>query len=172
MVLVQGTSCAYLAASLLTQVSPSFFFFSVMVYYRILNIFPVLYSRTLFVHPICKSLQLLTPNSQSTPPTPPLPTTSLVSILLRSFPFCRYIHLYHILNSTCKTCPPSPRILAEIENSSRTLGWSGCGETLLVGIQNNRVSGSSRCGAAETNLRTMRLRVRSLASLSGLRIRP
>ena len=43
-----------------------------MIYYRILNIVPVLYSRILlFTHPICNSLHLLTPNSYSIP-SPPL----------------------------------------------------------------------------------------------------
>ena len=44
-----------------------------MVYLQILNIV-VLYSKTLlFIHPICNSLHLLTPNSQCIPPPPPLP---------------------------------------------------------------------------------------------------
>ena len=43
-------------------------FFSIMVYHRILNIYPVLYSRTLlFIHPIYNNLRLLTPNFQSIP---------------------------------------------------------------------------------------------------------
>ena len=47
--------------------------FSIMVYYRILNIIPVLYSRTLlFTHPIHNSLYLLTLNSYSIPSPPRL----------------------------------------------------------------------------------------------------
>ena len=54
--------------------------------------FPVLYSRTsLLIHPKCNSLHLLTPNSQSIPlsPTSPLATTSLLSMSVRLFLFCR-----------------------------------------------------------------------------------
>ena len=45
-----------------------------MIYPRVLNIVPVLYSRTmLLIHPVSNSLQLLMPNSQSTPSPLPLP---------------------------------------------------------------------------------------------------
>ena len=60
-----------------------FIFFSIMVYPRILNIVPCATSRTLlFIHSMCNSLHLLTPNSQSIPPPHPSPlaTTSLFSM--------------------------------------------------------------------------------------------
>ena len=58
-------------------------FFSIMVYHRISNIVPcAIYSRTLlFIHSICNSLRLLTPNSQSVPPRPPLPLGNHKSVL-------------------------------------------------------------------------------------------
>ena len=58
-----------------------FIFFSIMAYHRILNQFPVLHSRTLFVHPIYNSLHLLIP-TQSFPPAPlsPLTTPGLFSM--------------------------------------------------------------------------------------------
>ena len=50
------------------------FSYSILVYHRILNIVPVLYSRTLlFIHPGYIGLHLLIPNSQSNPPLLPLP---------------------------------------------------------------------------------------------------
>ena len=51
-----------------------FIFSSTMVYHRILNIVPMLYSRSLLlIHPIYNSLHLLTPNSQPfRPPSPPI----------------------------------------------------------------------------------------------------
>ena len=61
---------------------------------------PVLYSRTLlFIHPIYTSLPLLIPNSQSFPPPPssPLATTTLFSMSVSLFLFCRQVHLCHIL---------------------------------------------------------------------------
>ena len=51
-----------------------------MVHPRILNTVPLLYGRiALFIHPMCTSLHLLIPNSQSFPPHPPLPATCLSS---------------------------------------------------------------------------------------------
>ena len=45
-----------------------FLFFSIMAYHRVLNIAPVLYSRTLsFVHSVHSSLHLLTPTSHTQP---------------------------------------------------------------------------------------------------------
>ena len=79
-------------------------FFSIRVYHRIIQ-FPVLYSRTLlFIHPIYNSLPLLIPDSQSFPPTPssPLATTSLFSMSVSLFLFCRQVHLCHISDSTYK----------------------------------------------------------------------
>ena len=55
--------------------------------------FPVLYSRTLLlIHSICNSLHLLIPNSKSIPPvspSSPLATTSLFSMSVNLFLFCR-----------------------------------------------------------------------------------
>ena len=61
-------------------------FFSIMVYHRILNIVPVLYSGALlFIHPIYNSLHLLISDSHATPPSPlALETTSLFSIVYKS----------------------------------------------------------------------------------------
>ena len=66
-------------------------FFSMVVYHRILNTVPVLYSRTLlFIHPMYSSWHLLTPNSQSFPLHPhPLATTSLLSAATILFLFPR-----------------------------------------------------------------------------------
>ena len=51
-----------------------FIFLSIMVYYRILNIVPMFYSRTLlFIHPLCNSLYLPTSNSRCFPPLPQPP---------------------------------------------------------------------------------------------------
>ena len=48
-------------------------FFPTVVYHRILNIAPVLYSRSSFIHSMCNSLHLLTPASPSSPHPPILP---------------------------------------------------------------------------------------------------
>ena len=62
----------------------------------------VLYSRTLlFIHPRYSSLHLLIPSSQPFPP-PPSPTWQLQVCSLCLWMFHGYVHLYHILNSTCK----------------------------------------------------------------------
>ena len=45
-----------------------FIFFSVVVYYRIVNLVPCTIKLDLFIHAKCNSLHLLTPNSQSIPP--------------------------------------------------------------------------------------------------------
>ena len=71
-----------------------FFFisFSIMIYYRMLNIVLVLYSKTLlFICFIYNSLHLLIPNSQSISPLPfsSLATTSLISMSLSLFLFHR-----------------------------------------------------------------------------------
>ena len=67
-------------------------FFSIMVYHRILNTVLYAISRTLlFIHSIYNSLHLLTPNSYSIPPPThtPLATTSLFSMSVILFLFCR-----------------------------------------------------------------------------------
>ena len=57
----------------------------------------------LFAHPIYNSLHLLIPNYQSfLPPPSSLATTSLFSMSVSQFLFCRYVHLCHILDSTYK----------------------------------------------------------------------
>ena len=58
-------------------------------------IFPVLYSRTLFIRSIYTSLHLLIPNSHSytLPPTSPLATTNLFSASQILFMFHRWVHL-------------------------------------------------------------------------------
>ena len=43
--------------------------------------FPMLYSGTLYIHPIYNSLHLLNPDSQSVPPTSLLPLGSHKSVL-------------------------------------------------------------------------------------------
>ena len=54
-----------------------FIFFSIMVYPRILNIAPCVYSRALlFIHPLYNSLYLLTTNSNPSLPHPSLATTN------------------------------------------------------------------------------------------------
>ena len=88
-----------------------FMLFSTVVYHRILNIVPVLYSRTLlFIHLICNSLRLLTPNSQCFPPLPPLllATTSLFSNVHDSVCFtdrfiCVMVQIPH-LRTSCGIC--------------------------------------------------------------------
>ena len=77
---------------------------------RTLDKFPrVIYTKTLlFINPICNNLHLLTsvyiPHSQSFAPSPhfPLATTSLFSVSVSLFLFCRYVHLWHIVDSTYK----------------------------------------------------------------------
>ena len=52
--------------------------------------FPVLYSRTPFIHPVYNSWHLLIPNSQSFPLLPSLSlATSLFSMSMSRFLFCR-----------------------------------------------------------------------------------
>ena len=55
--------------------------------------------KILFIHPICKSLHLLTPNSPSFPPPPTLSVlraaTRLSSMSVGLCLFCRHIHLCH-----------------------------------------------------------------------------
>ena len=78
-----------------------------MVYPRRLNIVPCAVQMPLFIiHPIYNSLHLLTLNSQSVPLLFPslLATTSLFSMTVNLFLFCRYISLCHILHSTYKRC--------------------------------------------------------------------
>ena len=59
-----------------------FIFFSIMVYHRILNIVPCVYSRALlFIHFLFNSLHLLTSNSQSIPLPPPLAFGNHKSVL-------------------------------------------------------------------------------------------
>ena len=63
--------------------------------------FPMLYSRTLlFIHSKCNSLHLLTPNSQPIPlpHLSLLATTSLFSMSVNLFLFCRQVYLCHILD--------------------------------------------------------------------------
>ena len=56
-----------------------------MVYHRILNVVPTLYSRTLlFIHPIYNSLPLLIPNSHSILPSPALWQTQCVLCVCKS----------------------------------------------------------------------------------------
>ena len=68
-----------------------FVFFSIIVHLGYWMYFHVLYSRTLFIHPVYNSLHLLIPNSQSIPPSPlpVLATTSLFSMSVTLFLFCR-----------------------------------------------------------------------------------
>ena len=56
------------------------------------------------MHSIYASLHLLTPNSQSVPlpPLSCLATTSLFSVSVSLFLFCRWVHLCRILDSTYK----------------------------------------------------------------------
>ena len=71
-----------------------------MVYHRTLNIFLVLYSRILLlIQSIYTSLHLLIPDSQSNPPHPCslLATSSLSSVSVSLFLFCRWVHFCHIL---------------------------------------------------------------------------
>ena len=69
-----------------------------------LNIVPMLYIRTVFIHPVWNSLNVLISDSQSFPLPPPLPLGNhksdsiSVSLVL----LCRYVHLCHILDSMCK----------------------------------------------------------------------
>ena len=68
-----------------------FFIFFHMVYYKILNIVAVLYSRTLwFICFMYGTLYLLIPNSQFIPPPPlsPLVTVSLFTMFVSLFLFC------------------------------------------------------------------------------------
>ena len=70
--------CQSLLYSKLTQLYTyrhSFFliFFSTMVYHRILNIVPVLYSSVLFIHLIYNSLPLPIPKPQPVPPPSTFP---------------------------------------------------------------------------------------------------
>ena len=74
-----------------------------MVYHRILNIFLVMYSRTLlFIHSIYNNLHLLPPNlplHYSPTPSPlanQFAITNLFSTSVSLFLFCRSIHLCHI----------------------------------------------------------------------------
>ena len=76
-----------------------------MFYHRILNIFPVLYSRTLLF--ICNNnLHLPIPDSLSFPPQLPSPWQPQVfSLYLWVGLFRRYVHLGRILDPTCKWYP-------------------------------------------------------------------
>ena len=87
------------------MIYPFFIFFSIMIYHRIFNIVPCatinlyysIYSSlcsVLFVYPIYNGLYLLIPNSQSFP--------NVFSVSVSLFLFHRYVHLYHILDSTCE----------------------------------------------------------------------
>ena len=82
-----------------------FIFFSTIVYPRMLNIVPVLYSRALLpIHSICNSMQLPAPNFQLIPLQSPYPltATSLFSVSESLFLLCRQVHLCHILDCTYK----------------------------------------------------------------------
>ena len=59
-----------------------YIFFSIIVYHRILNKFPVLYSRAMLcINSIYYSLHLLTPTSHSIPTRPPHPLGNYKSVL-------------------------------------------------------------------------------------------
>ena len=79
-------------------------FFSIMVYSGCRIQFSVLYSRTLLLTHHHISLRLLIPISQSFPPliTSPLAITSLFSVSVSLFLFCRQALLCRILDSTFK----------------------------------------------------------------------
>ena len=87
-----------------THIQTFFFltFFFITVYHGILNIVPCALQQDLVIHPSFISLHLLIPNSQSFPPPPasPLATTSLISMSVSLFPFCRQVHLCPTLDST------------------------------------------------------------------------
>ena len=73
-----------------------------MVYLRRLD---KRYSTTLLsIHSNCNSLHLLTPSSPSIalPPPSPWATTSLFSMSVSLFLFCKQAHLCPIVDSTCK----------------------------------------------------------------------
>ena len=72
-----------------------FVFFSITVYHKILNRFPILYTRTLlFISSLSNRLHLLTPNSQSSPPHPPLVTMSLLYV-------CESVSVSQVRSSVC-----------------------------------------------------------------------
>ena len=78
---------------------------SIMFYPKKLDIVPnYVHKTSLFIHSKCNHLYVLTPNSQSIPHPPPSPLaiTSLFSMSVSLFLFCRQIHLHHILDSTYK----------------------------------------------------------------------
>ena len=70
-----------------------FMFLSIVVSPGILNLVPLL-----FIRSECKSLHLLSANSQSSPPANPFPiiTTSLFSTPVSLFPFPRQLHLCRV----------------------------------------------------------------------------
>ena len=79
--------------------------FSIMVYPRRLDILPCADSSTLLsILSKCNNLHLLTSDSQSIPLSPPSPlaTTSLFSMSVSLFLFCRWVNLCRILDSTYK----------------------------------------------------------------------
>ena len=86
----------------------AFFFSYYLPLYYILRDwiqFPVLYSRTsLFIHSKCNSSHLSISNFLSIPfpALSPLITTSLFSLSVNMFLFCRYVHLCHVLDFTYK----------------------------------------------------------------------
>ena len=88
-----------------TDIYIPFYILFYLLYPRRLNIVPRAAQMPLFIiHPIYNGLHLLTLNSQSVPPLFPshLAATSLFSMTVNLFLFCRSISLCHILPSTYK----------------------------------------------------------------------
>ena len=95
-----------------------------MVYHRILNIvLPCAISRTLLlIHPICNSLHLLTPNSQSTPPPTPSPWQPQVCSLCHLTVL--FIYFIYVFLATL-----GPRCCVQV--------FSSCGEQGLLFVAVN-----------------------------------
>ena len=82
-----------------------FIFFSTMVYHRILNIAPCAIQWDLVVYTFCIYQFASGKPNLPLPPSPslsPLANTNLFSMSMILFLFHRYVHLCHILDSTCK----------------------------------------------------------------------
>ena len=84
-----------------------FIFFSIVVYHRILNVvlcymFGPCWLSVLNVLIIACIYQPQAPSPPLSLPRSPLATTSLVSVSMSLFLFCRQVYLCHILDSTCQ----------------------------------------------------------------------
>ena len=91
--------CQFLLYSKVTQLYVYIHSFSHYLLPCPLIVLCAIHRTSLLIHSKCNSLHLLTPDScPSYSPSLPLTTTSLFSMSMSLFLFCRWVHLCHMLD--------------------------------------------------------------------------